>query len=373
MKKLTLILLLFISTNVFAQKSTAAAVNIFTNGVGISPIEAESLFRIELTKSNIYNVYDKQDLLEVSKKNDISLKDCYGKDCLHAIGVAAKVDKIVTGSIEHLGKRVIVTVKILDVLSNTYDKTISEEFIDLEREIQLMIHMTLNKALGIENNKEYLEKLVYYNEPLQLPTTRVNNSGPRMGLAYVGGEINEVLTRDEKDGGYEVQPILSQFGYQIEGVYLSSGNFQALAEGMFMMTGVEQGLFSPSFVFMNGFRSSKNGWEIAFGPSISFKRSARGYYDNQNTWHLESEWNGTITEYDTINNYTKYIDNPNPYDVERRLDKRGDVVVTANWVWAIGKTFHSGYLNIPVNAYFSHSKDGWMTGLSVGFNIARKD
>ena len=45
----------------------------------------------------------------------------------------------------------------------------------------------------------------------------------------------------------------------------------------------------------------------------------------------------------------------------------------AGWVWAIGKTFHSGYLNIPVNAFLSQSKDGYYIGLSMGFNIAKQD
>ena len=37
------------------------------------------------------------------------------------------------------------------------------------------------------------------------------------------------------------------------------------------------------------------------------------------------------------------------------------------------KAFHSGYLNIPVNLFYSSGKEGGYIGLSVGFNIAKKN
>jgi len=40
-------------------------------------------------------------------------------------------------------------------------------------------------------------------------------------------------------------------------------------------------------------------------------------------------------------------------------------------VIAIGKTFTSGYLNIPVNAYFSPRKEGNVFGLTFGFNVSK--
>lgn len=372
---ISLMSLTFLTTSIKAQdQEKAAVVNVYTDGIKITPNAAESLLRIELTKTGYFKVFDKQDMMEIAKINEINFKDCFGKKCLQNVGTLAEVDKIVTGSIEHLGKKIVVTVKILDIKTGDYDQISIQEFINIETEIQNMVQITLNKALGIENNKETMETLVYFNEPPKTPTVKVNNNGPRMGLALVGGEIEDVLTRSEAEGGYEVIPVLSQFGYQFEKVYLSSGNFQALAEGMILMTGLEQGLFNPSFAFMNGFRNSKTGIEVAFGPSIKLKREIDGYFDNDNVWHLANEWNPHQEYTDSSGNaYTEYDVNPNPFKIENRLDKRGDVKLAATWVWAIGKTFHSGYLNIPVNAYFSYGKEGWFTGLSVGFNIAKKD
>ena len=373
--RITLMILVLTSTSIEIQcQDKAAVVNVYTDGVKISPNGAESLLRIELTKTEQFKVFDKLDMLEIAKDNEIDFKDCYGKKCLHNVGVLAEVDKIVTGSIENLGKKIIVTVKVLDIKTDSYDQIAIQEFINIETELQNMVQITLNKALGIENNKAAMETLVYFNQPPKTPTVQISNSGPRMGLAMVGGDLQEVLTRPEKQGGYDAVPILSQFGYQFEQVYLSSGNFQAIAEGMVLMTGLEQGLFNPSFAFMNGFRNSKTGIEIAFGPSIKFKREAQGYRDEDNIWHRSQEWDASEQVTDSAGfTYTDYNANPNPYEIVTKLDKRGEIKLAATWVWAIGKTFHSGYLNIPVNAYFSYGKEGWFTGLSLGFNIAKKD
>ena len=373
--RITLMTLTLTATSIKAQsQDKAAVVNVYTDGVKITPSGAESLLRIELTKTQKFKVFDKQDMVEIAKDNQINFNDCYGKKCLHNIGALAEVDKIVTGSIENLGKKIVVTVKILDIKSDSYDQIAIQEFINIETELQNMVQITLNKALGIENSKEAMATLVYFNQPPKTPTVQISNSGPRMGLAMVGGDIADVLTRPESEGGYEAIPILSQFGYQFEKVYLSSGNFQALAEGMILMTGLEQGLFNPSFAFMNGFRNSKTGIEFAFGPSIKFKKETMGYRDDKNVWHQTYEWDASEVVTDSTGfTYTDYNANPNPYDIVKGLDKRGDIKLAATWVWAVGKTFHSGYLNIPVNAYFSYGKDGWFTGLSVGFNIAKQD
>ena len=52
------------------------------------------------------------------------------------VGKAAKVNKVITGSIESLGKKIVVTVKILNMQDEEYDKVAVEEFINLDSEIQ---------------------------------------------------------------------------------------------------------------------------------------------------------------------------------------------------------------------------------------------
>jgi TolB-like protein len=349
---------------------------VYTQSAKISPEMAESVLRVEMTKTEQFNVIDKLDMIEILEENEIDLTNCYGKKCLLKVGKSAGVDKVVTGSIENLGKKIVVTVKILDVDSESYDKVAIEEFINLDAEIQSMVKIVVNKSLGIENSQEILNTLVYFNQPAITPTTYLKNNGPRMGISYVIGNTSKILAAPENQGGWDLNSpvILSQIGYQFEGAYLSAGSFQALIEGMIFINGIEKEMFSPSFALLNGFRSSKNGWEFGFGPTFRLTKMKDGYYigdtvggngdykslDNEQLadWRLRSEWAGP---------------GENPHTIRTRTDSRGDIRLKTGWVWAVGRTFHSGYLNIPVNVFYSSGKEGGYIGLSVGFNIAKEN
>lgn len=370
----TLITLLTFSLTSLAQVPTAAIVSVYTQGVKISPDMAESLMRIEVTKTGKFNVLDKLDMLEVLNENQVDVSNCFGKKCLTSVGSQAGVDKMITGAIENLGKKIVITVKLLDVKTGNYDKIAIEEFINLDTEVQTMMQITTNKALGIENDPELLNNFVYFNQPPEAPVTYIKNNGPRMGLSYVGGDMGQVLQNPASMGGFDATPIMTQIGYQFEGSYLSAGNFQALIEGLVFLTGVEQNMFNPSLAILNGFRSSKNGWEIGFGPTFRLSRMADGYYvddvkENDN-WRIDSEWR-VPANLDTLSPWGGYLDNP--FESYTRMDSRGDIKLQAGWVWALGKTFHSGYLNIPVNAFFSYNRNGYYIGVSMGFNITKKD
>jgi curli biogenesis system outer membrane secretion channel CsgG len=94
-----------LSSFTFGQTQTGAVVSVYTQGVKISPEMAESLLRIELTKSEKFNVFDKLDMLEILNDQQIDVSNCFGKNCLLNIGKIADVDKMITGSIENLGKK----------------------------------------------------------------------------------------------------------------------------------------------------------------------------------------------------------------------------------------------------------------------------
>lgn len=387
---LNLISAIFLSFSLSAQIPTAAVVSVYTQGVKISPDMAESLMRIELTKTGKFNVFDKLDMMEVLNENQIDVSSCFGKKCLTSVGNQAGVDKMITGSIENLGKKIVISVKVLDVKSASYDKIAVEEFVNIDSEIQVMMQITMNKALGIENDNELLNNFVYFSQPPAAPVTYIKNNGPRMGMSFVGGDMGKVIQNPEAVGGFDATPLMTQIGYQFEGSYLSAGNFQALIEGLVFLTGVEQNMFNPSLAILNGFRSSKNGWEIGFGPTFRLSRISNGYYvnneKNNDNWRLNSQWQddpNSIRDSTEIlswqngqqigtGNYN-YTYNSNPYSETTRMDSRGDVKLLAGWVWAVGKTFHSGYLNIPVNAFLSYNKNGYFLGLSMGFNITKKD
>jgi hypothetical protein len=96
------------------------------------------------------------------------------------------------------------------------------------------------------------------------------------------------------------------------------------------------------------------------GPSFRFLTKADGYYDDKGNWHLEGDYIAS--------------DNPQstPPKIVSRLDSRGNATLSVGLVLAVGRTFKSGYLNMPVNVYVSPRKEGWIAGLSFGFNIHRK-
>ena len=368
-KTIYTILLIFLCQNLFAQLKSAAVVSVYTQGAKVSPEMAESIFRIVTTKTEQFNVLDKLDFNEIIEDSKIDISNCYGKKCLLSVGKAASVDKVITGSIESLGKKIVVTVKILNIETGDYDKVSVEEFINLDNEIQSMVSIVVNKALGIENTPEILNSLIYFNQPPEAPVAYLKNNGPRMGLSYVIGNTAKILAAPEIQGGWGFNSpvVLSQIGYQFEGSYLSAGNFQALIEGLIFINGIEKEMFSPSFALLNGFRSSKNGWEFGFGPTFRISSSAEGYYtigadgeyDVIDDWNYRADgnWQGATPVFEYRTDFSGYI-NPR---------------IKTGWVWALGKTFHSGYLNIPVNLFYSSGSEGGYLGLSMGFNIAKKD
>ena len=104
---------------------------------------------------------------------------------------------------------------------------------------------------------------------------------------------------------------------------------------------------------------NKNGFEFALGPLIELSQTSQGYYNNNHEWIRLSDPENIYSEYD------------NPYDIIERMDSRGEPKIATSWVWAIGKTFKSGYLNMPVNIYFSQKTRGWIVGASIGFNVSK--
>ena len=374
LKSFTLVAAFMLLINVAdAQNKTAAVLDIPTSNLHIKPEMAGNLIRIEMQKIGHFKLLDKFDVEDILKKAGKSSQMCYGKDCLIDVGKTLEVDKMISGNFQQFGKKIVIELKIIDVATGQIEAKEVTEYINLEAELQTMVMISINNMIGIENDPHIMNNLIYYNNPAVTPTTKSVNNGMRMGLTYISGDKGQRLQDPIEDGGYDSYPVISQFGYQHEVQYLSAGNLQALGEGLFMIGGLEQQMFIPSFVLMNGFRHKEKGWEVAFGPSFSLTRRAYGFYDTEgvlgeaNAWHLQNDWNNVAL------GDTSGVPVANPYTIVERMDKRGAVKLATSWVWAIGKTFRSGYLNIPVNLYASPNRNGWHYGLSVGFNVRKKD
>jgi len=366
-KLIALLLLVFPAATLFAQepvvapKPTLTVLNIDTRGVNMAPETAGDLVRIETEKLGLYEVMDRYDVAYLIEKNQLKISNCYGKLCLVEIGQKLKSDKMLSGSIELFGETIIMTMRIIDVKSNSIEKTHTREFLNLPREIQNMVIISLHEMFGLPNDemivKSLTKKNVFENTINTPKISQLKLNGPRMGFTALTGEHAKIFSAPENEGGFDGYPMMFQFGYQFEKQYLNEGNFQALFEFIPMVTGLDQGVIIPSFTILHGLRANRNGWEFAFGPTVSVVEKAEGYYDPDNVWHLESDWTDTI--------------NDNPYPVISRLDSRGRPALKSGFVFAFGRSIRTGKMNIPINAYIIPQKDGIRFGFSFGFNAVK--
>jgi len=356
--------LLVLSSITFAQKANKQKVtvlNIDTKGLSIDPVQMGSIVRIELDKLDTFEVMDRYDMAYIIEKNGLKTDGCYGKLCLVELGKAIKADKMFTGSVELIGQSILFTLRIVDVNKETIEKTQVIEFLNIPQELPAMTKIAVRKMFGKQNDNFLVTKLTKrydYESLANNPTEeQLRLSGTRMGITVMTGETAKILAQPKSEGGFEIaNPVMFQFGYQFEKQYLNAGRAQALFEFIPMITGLDHGLLIPSITIMNGIRDNHHGWEFAFGPTVNLITKSRGYYDGAGTWHQASEWKDASNE-------------PAMTD---RLDSRGDAALNWGFVFAVGRTFKSGKLNIPVNLYVVPNNDGIRMGLSLGFNAKNK-
>lgn len=355
----SLLVIVFLMNSVFSMAQEKIAVlNIHTNLPGYTSESMGNLFRLQLAKNSDFAVIDRWDMNTFISEKHIN-PDCNNTMCLTDAGKIIGSNKMLTGSVEVYGAHtsIVISMRIIDVKTATPIKSNVIEYIYNPDEIVSMIDISILDILGKEVDKDLKRKLTDKNDfasSKNTRTRRLNASGPRIGLTYLTGNQADRFSDPLQDGGFDAYPAMFQFGYQFEVQYLNEGNFQALFEFVPMITGLDQGMFIPSFTLMNGLRNNRSGWEFAFGPTILLNKMANGYFVDGN-WHLASEWN-----HDSVSE--------NPNFIYSRIDSRGDYTLTSGFVFAFGKTLKSGNLNIPINVYAIPSKEGIRFGASFGYN-----
>lgn len=379
MKKVIILTALLITSISFGQsKSTIAVTNPNVSGLYATPEIAAKLLRLELAKLDKYSVYDEFDMKEIYNKDSSYYTDCISTSCLTKIGEDLNVDYTISGSFDTFANKIVISLKIVDVKTKSVHLTGLKEFDNQEVELQRMTEILLKEMHGIEVEKELLERLEFKNEVITSNNVgKINNSGPRVGFAYLTGSFNEFATRSTKEGGLDIFPGISMIGYQVEAQYVGTENFSALIEGIMNIGGLEQGQFMPSLSILNGFRFGKAGWEFAFGPSFGIKKVSTGFFDTEgllgerNAYISQLDWNGLRT--DSTFAYESPEDVHPSYDFSREYgDTRGATKISTSFVIGAGRTFRAGALNIPVNVFYSSKKGGGLMGLSVGFNVMNK-
>ncbi len=362
LKVITIILLSFlliiIGKTSFASeqnKESVAVINIGAQGLKIEMPLLTSLVTLELERLNIYEVIDKYDVINHMKKNEIKLDISYGKTDLIQIGELMNVNKVLSGSAEKYGNKIIIVFRLIDIKSKKIEKVDVMEYLDQEEDIQLMVRISIHNIFGIENDVNVVDMLSNINLPLSNTKNRVNLSGPRFGLTTTTGNVGKRLQSPKSEGGYDMFPINSLFGYQFEIQYVAAGDFQALFEVIPAFNALESGYIIPSLSLINGFRFNRYGFEFGIGPVFRLVKKAEGFYDEDGNWNLKSD----------------FIDPPTDVYYVNQVDSRGSIELSTGLIIAAGYTFKSGHLNFPINVYISPRKDGTTIGLICGFNIAR--
>lgn len=374
-------------SSIAQTKSSIAVANPNVNNLFATPEIAAKLIRYELNKMEEYGVYDEFDMKDAIG-SESSFNDCLSKTCLTELGSKLGVDFIVSGSFDGFENKIVITLKFIDVKNNSIYKSGTKEFDNQEAELQRMTEILIKELHGIPVPKELNDRLSFKNELITSNNVgKVNNSGPRVGYAYMVGGLNEFARRSEIQGGMDIFPGVSMIGYQIEGQYVGTENFSALVEGLVNFTGLEQGQFMPSISIMNGFRFGKAGWEVAFGPAFGLKKVSNGFFDTEGLigekgdYISQNQW--STGEYFDQDDYPEYYSNgfyeaPDPTDFNANYnfksthaDMRGRTKINTMFVFAVGRTFRAGALNIPVNVFYSSRKGGGMAGMSVGFNVMK--
>ena len=366
---LTFILVLTATLCAFSQnmsKPTMAVLNFESVGLENTAKQLGALIRLEVMKLDQYVVIEKHDMLEALATENIDIENCYSTSCMKKAGTAMKADNVISGTFEQFGSKLVINFKWFDINKDQLIKSLAYEYIYVPEDIEKIAKVSVQKLLGVEvdnqlealYNYEIYEKREIMNSDLKL----VNLSGPRFGLAYFSGYGEQFFKDPKSRGGLNAQnSVITQIGFQWEKAYLNSGNFQALLEVIPMFSGMDKGLFIPSFTFMNGFRLNNIGWEIGFGPSFRFTKEAKGYLDENNQWISTKD-----------NRFDHNYQWSNPDDIFYRLDRRGTTYLRASWVVSVGKTFKSGTMNIPVNAFANFTQQGTVYGISMGYNISKR-
>ncbi len=346
---------------VFSQsqaKPSIAVVSIDTKGLSVDNETMSNIVRLELEKIDKFEVLDKYDVTDIVEENDIIPDQCFGKNKVIKVGTLLKSDKMLTGSAEKFGEKIIVILRLIDVSEERVETTSVMEYLNVQSEIQTMVMISLNELLGIPNDPHLVDLLINYNLPITSTKTTVNLTGPRIGATYALGDAGKRLQASKNEGGYNMFPITSMFGYQFEQQYLSSGDFQALIELIGAVNGLESGNFIPSVTFMNGFRFNNTGFEFGIGPVFRLVKVSDGYYNENDQWVRLKPDEEVPAQYQN--------------SIEEAIDHRGTLQTSLGLVVAIGRTFRSGYLNVPVNAYLIPRKEGTVVGLSFGFNTSKR-
>ncbi|PKP36928.1 MAG: hypothetical protein CVT98_06805, partial [Bacteroidetes bacterium HGW-Bacteroidetes-15] len=148
------------------DKKRVAVISMDTKEIPYSSEAITSLLHLELEKLNKFEVLDKYDVSDILKANSITNDACLGKACQVKVGKLLKSDKMISGSVEKFGNKVIIVLRLIDVDKDIIEKTDVMEYISQLDDVQIMIQLSLSNLLGLSSDQKMKELLVFYAQPL---------------------------------------------------------------------------------------------------------------------------------------------------------------------------------------------------------------
>ena len=350
MKKFTIsTLLIFLATLTFGQAKTLSVINFDVEKVPVAPQQLVSLTFSEIAKLDSFLLKDKYTVMEAANRKGIQVQDCLGEQCLLDLGEAMAVDYVVSGRAILINDKLILSMRLFDINSNKVARTTYSEFAYNSERLDKLVKISIADLFQIKIDKSLKNSYDYdkvKESEMDGPSVkRINLSGPRFGVSMLTDKNAMIFQRPKSQGGFGKSPVLTVIGYQNEYQYLNTGIMSAILQTNVSIAGLSQQMAIPSLSFVQGFRFS-NGWEFGFGPVLRL----------------------TQTE-NIVGETTLASDFPENLDYRRQLDSRGPVALQSAWIYAIGRSFQLGQMNVPINLYGIPDKDGWLVGLSMGWAI----
>lgn len=355
LKSLSLLLVLtFVLPALSFAKKTIAVVNFDVIGGEFQQAQYISMISSEIRKLDTIEVIDKYTAAEALEKYTPEGKKCFGAQCLANIGKQLGVDYILSGSAEITSDKFSLHLRIINPNTEKVSHSNYSEYLYSDENIWKFMQMSTYKLFGKKVKKDDLVVFDFdIAKSAELEGPRIkhyNLSGPRFGGSLVTGNNSRILQSD-RAGGFNKSPFMTVMGYQYEKSYLYTGQVQALVQLNFSITGLDQQMAIPSLSLVHGFRLANSGWEIGFGPIFRTKKVKDGFVNDEGIWTLADDapnYNGVLSS---------------------RLDSRGNLKIQTGWLWAIGKSFKAGNMNIPINFYAIPDNQGWLYGVSVGYAL----
>ena len=302
---------------------------------------------VEQTKTNA--------IIDSAMRANLSCNDA----CVRSSCKKNNIEYALIVKVKQMAGSIYVSSQLLNSNQDNADKLARMEFLDFPEKVEFMVKLTLQQLLDIPQEQNLLNSLtnetMLNNSHLPNYNETLNLSGPRLGYTAFVGPSAKILTTSRSNGGFDFSsPGIFNIGYQFEQQYLQGGHLQGLIEFIPQIGGLDQGLFLPSLTIVNGLRDSRSGFEFGFGPSFTTSKTTQKYQDTDGNWYrpMDKANTGNIP-------------------LEEKLDSRGTPNIKANLLFAIGKSFKAGTINIPVNIFFVPNKNDYRFGISAGYNFFR--